>query len=325
MNRNKWKSKITINNLFKKALIIKKIRNFFSSINVLEVDTPTLSHFSSNDTYLESFNTIYKSLNNISIKKLFLVTSPEYHMKRLLACGSGPIYQICHSFRNGEYGNNHNPEFSMLEWYRPNYNMHDLIYEVKKFIKKIINFKKVDFISYKKIFLRYLNINPLTIKKNTLYKIILNQNLEHLIQKNYNKNDLLEILFTVSIQPYLSEFELLFIYFFPKEQALLAKINDEDSRVADRFEVFFKGIELANGFCELTNHNEQKKRFKLNNNRRIKLGLPKLKIDYLFLKALSSKNMPFCSGVALGLDRLMMIYFNFKNIQDVITFPFDRC
>jgi len=297
---------------------------FFSKKNIMEVETPTLSQSTVTDVNLIPFETNFFSLNNFDKLKLWLTTSPEYHMKRLLASESGPIYQICHSFRNKELGRYHNPEFTILEWYQPYYSMKKLILEIDEFLQIILKCNKSDQISYQDIFIKFLKIDPLSTRLSELQKIFKKLKIDNF---NYIENDLdklLQFLFSMKIEPFLGQDQPLFVYNFPAKQASLSAINSKDSRISERFEVFFKGIELGNGFYELTDVHEQKQRFIKDNEERFSINLPLQKIDELFLNALSH-GLPPCSGFAIGIDRLVMLILNKKSINQVISFTLDRC
>ncbi|WAI18660.1 MAG: elongation factor P--(R)-beta-lysine ligase [Buchnera aphidicola (Acyrthosiphon caraganae)] len=315
---------MSIKNLIKRSKIISNIRLFFSQKNILEVETPILSRSTVTDVNLVSFETNYFSLNHIDKLKLWLITSPEYHMKRLLASKSGPIYQICHSFRNNELGQYHNPEFTMLEWYQPFYSMKEFIKEIDEFLKIILRCNKSDKISYQDLFIEFFNIDPLSTNLLELHQLSKKLKLEHLTHLENNLSKFIQLLFTLKIEPNLAKEKPLFVYHFPAEQASLAAINSKDPRISERFEIFFKGVEIGNGFYELTDANEQKKRFIKDNKERCSINLPERKIDSFFLDALSY-GLPPCSGVAIGLDRLIMLILNKKNINEVISFPIDRC
>ncbi|WP_284443192.1 elongation factor P--(R)-beta-lysine ligase [Buchnera aphidicola] len=325
MKKIVWKPSASIKSLIKRSKIISDIRLFFSQKNILEVETPILSRSTVTDIHLSSFETNYFSLNNVNDKlKLWLTTSPEYHMKRLLASESGPIYQICHSFRNEESGRYHNPEFTILEWYQPFYSMQKFIEEIDKFLQHILNYNQSDKISYQNLFIDFFKIDPLSTNLLELHQISKKLKLDYLTRFENDLNKFIQLLFTLKIEPNIGKDRPIFVYHFPAKQASLAAINSQDSRISDRFEIFFKGVELGNGFYELTDASEQKKRFIKDNKERFSMNLPTQKIDDCFLDALYH-GLPPCSGVAIGLDRLIMLVLNKKNIQEVISFPLDRC
>ncbi|WP_343154233.1 elongation factor P--(R)-beta-lysine ligase [Buchnera aphidicola] len=323
--KKSWKPSASIQDLVKRSEIITKIRSFFLEKKILEVETPLLSKATVTDINLIPFETNYfSSENNLNQLKLWLITSPEYHMKRLLAAKSGPIYQICHSFRNQEYGQYHNPEFTILEWYQNSCSMKKFIYQIDLFFQDVLQFKKSEKISYQDVFIKYLNVDPFSTQLSELHKISKKFNLAHLTFSEKNLNTLIETLFTLIIEPLLGQEKPVFIYNFPVAQASLAAVNNKDHRVAERFEIFFKGIELGNGFYELTNYLENKERLINNNKKRYEMNLTLQKIDNNFLNAIYY-GLPPCSGVAIGIDRLIMIALNKKNIEEVISFSFDRC
>ncbi|UPT14373.1 elongation factor P--(R)-beta-lysine ligase [Buchnera aphidicola] len=324
--KNNWKPSASIKDLIKRAEIINNIRLFFLEKKILEVETPLLSQSTVTDINLTPFETNYFfSEDNTNKLKLWLITSPEYHMKRLLAAKSGPIYQICRSFRNKEHGKHHNPEFTMLEWYQISYSMKEFIDQIDLFFQKILKSKQSKKISYQEVFIKYLNIDPFSTNVAELYKISKKFNLQHLTCSEKNLHILIEILFTLVVEPLLGqENQPIFIYHFPIEQASLAAKNHKDNRFAERFEIFFKGMEIGNGFYELTNYLENKKRLINDNKSRKKMNLPIRKIDDNFLNAIKH-GLPVCSGVAIGIDRLIMIALKKKSIDEVISFSFDRC
>ncbi|QFQ32727.1 elongation factor P--(R)-beta-lysine ligase [Buchnera aphidicola (Aphis fabae)] len=320
-----WKPSASIKNLIKRSKIINNIRLFFLENKILEVETPSLSKSTITDINLTPFETNYFSPgNNLNKLKLWLITSPEYHMKRLLSASSGPIYQICRSFRNKEYGQRHNPEFTILEWYQISCSMNKFIDKIDLFFQKILKFEKSEKISYQEVFVKYLNIDPFSTNITELYKISKKFNLAHLTCSEKNLNTVMEILFTLLIEPFLGEKRPIFVYHFPAEQASLASLNKKNNHIAERFEIFFKGIELGNGFYELTDYLENKKRLINENKKRYEMNLPIREIDSNFLNAINY-GLPSCSGVAIGLDRLIMIALNKKSIDEVISFAFDRC
>jgi len=285
-----------------------------------------LSQSTVTDINLTPFETNYFPFlgGNLEKIKLWLITSPEYHMKRLLAAGSGSIYQICRSFRNQEFGQYHNPEFTMLEWYQLSTSMEQFIEEIDFFLQKVLNLKKSDKISYQKIFIDFLQIDPLSTNIFELHQQCKKFKIEHLIDAKNDLNKLIEMLFTLKIQPHLGRKKPLFVYHFPLKQASLAAVNEKDNRISERFEIFFKGIELGNGFYELTDFFEQKKRFIKDNKKRYNMHLPQRKIDNYFLSAINY-GLPPCSGVAIGLDRLIMLALKKDRLDQVISFSFDRC
>ena len=317
-----WASRLLL-----RAEILKKIRQFFEQRDYLEVETPLLCSHSVTDPFINSFSiapTHSSPLTAHSKNQRFLQTSPEYAMKRLLAKGSGPIFQICKAFRVDEPSTKHNPEFTLLEWYRPNFDHHDLMGEMDDFLQTTIDAKPAKKISYADLFIQTLNINPHLADCDALSQCADDHNIQLSNTNNFSKTTCLEILFTHLIEPKLGFDQPAFVYDFPVEQAALAKIRLDDPAVAERFEVYINGTELANGFHELTNAEQQLERFKENNRQRQTLNLPVLPIDPFFIDALK-KGLPDCAGVALGVDRLLMLALDKKSITEVISFNWESC
>lgn len=296
-----------------RARILQQIRHFFHERNVLEVDTPLMAPSSVTSPAIESITTNY-SINDTDYK-LYLQTSPEFYMKRLLAAGSGAIYQICKAFRHGESGRLHNPEFTMLEWYRPGFDHHDLMTEMTELFQLLLPLESVTRISYEALFLNKLGINPHLATVNELMVIANQQGLTY--QNDEDKDNWLNLLLTHCIEPTLSG--LTFIYDFPASQAALAKIRQGIYPVAERFEAYIGSIELANGFHELADAKEQQARFEQELVERKQLGLAMVPIDYALLKALSS-GFPDCAGVAVGIDRLIMLAAKQQSLASVMSF-----
>ncbi|WP_439239766.1 MULTISPECIES: elongation factor P--(R)-beta-lysine ligase [unclassified Lonepinella] len=312
-----WQPTAPIKNLLARAKIMAEIRRFFSERGVLEVETPILSEFGVTDVHLSTFSTEFTAPFNAQSKTLWLNTSPEYHMKRLLAAGSGAIFQLCHVFRNEEAGQRHNPEFTMLEWYRPFFDMYRLINEVDDLLQNILDCEPAESLSYQFVFQEYVGLDPLSASKAEL----VNKAKQHhfICDETEERDTLLQFLFSEVVEPKIGQDRPVAIYHFPASQAALAQISSEDHRVAERFEFYYKGLELANGFHELTDAHEQANRFEQDNQLRQKLGLPTRAIDTRLLAALQA-GMPNTSGVALGVDRLIMIALGAERIEQVLSF-----
>jgi lysyl-tRNA synthetase class 2 len=307
--------------------VINEIRGFFKNKNVIEVETPSLSMGTVTDPYLDAFSTQYNYLDNSDInqsQQLYLQTSPEFHMKRLLASGYGCIFQICKAFRHEDSGRYHNPEFTLLEWYRIGFDQHDLMAEVDELLSTVVKTPKSEKISYQNLFIKFVSIDPLTATFNQLYEVIeLQGKAADWLYESDDCDLLLQFIFSEIIEKNIGLSRPCFVYNFPIAQASLAKECAEDNRVAQRFECYFKGVELANGFNELTDADIQITRFEQDNSKRQQLGLVTKNIDENFIKALQS-GLPQCAGVALGIDRLMMIALEKSAIEDVISFPIER-
>jgi len=299
----------------KRAQLLAKIREFFAARNILEVETSLLAHSTIPDPNIHSFTSQYAA------ETLYLQTSPEFAMKGLLAKGSGSIYQICKAFRNEEIGQQHNPEFTILEWYHIDFDHHALMDEMDDFLHVVLGVKKAERLSYQQVFAKYLEIDPLISSVEELQQCAIKNGLNNI--SDLTRDDWLNILLTHFIEPHLCKDQPTFIYDYPASQAALARISENDSRVAERFEVYIEGLEIANGFYELGNSQEQRQRFLADLQKRRELNLSKIPLDENFLQALGN-NFPDCAGVAVGVDRLLMLLMDTKSIRDVIMFPLSK-
>lgn len=315
-----WQPTASIDNLKKRARILQQIRAFFLERDVLEVDTPALSHAGLTEPNIESFR-----INN-SADSLYLHTSPEFPMKRLLAAGSGSIYQIAKVFRQGESGRNHNPEFTLLEWYREGWNYRQLMDEIVKLLTVVLgeSFLKEppEWLSYCDAFGLHLSLDPLTATVDELAHCAQLQGID-LCAEEMTRDEWLDLLFAERIQPHLGRSRITFVYDYPAEQASLARIKEDNPNLAERFELFIEGIELGNGFGELTNASEQRLRFEHELQQRTERGMHLPLIDENFLNALTA-GLPECAGVAIGVERLLMILIDASSIDEVIPFPIGR-
>jgi len=323
MTIENWQPSASIQQLKQRAELLAKIRRFFEEKGVLEVETPAMSHATVTDVHLHTFQTHFVGPGFSDGQPLYLMTSPEFHMKRLLAAGSGSIYQIGKAFRNEENGRHHNPEFSMLEWYRTGFDHHDLMDEMDELLQLILDSGKAVRTTYQQAFLSVLEVCPLEASMEELKHVAGKLGLSDIANKEQDRDTLLQLLFSVGVEPRIGQQSPAFVYDFPASQAALAKINHNDPRVADRFEVYFKGIELANGFHELDDADEQLARFVEDNQHRLKMGLEMQPIDYNLIEALKA-GLPACAGVALGIDRLVMLALDCDHIDQVTAFPFPR-
>jgi lysyl-tRNA synthetase class 2 len=300
--------------LQKRAQMFANVRAFFSQRKVLEVDTPILSHTAPTAAHIEVMTASFPSG-----EKGYLHTSTEYAMKRLMVEGSGDIYQLCHVFRAEEAGRLHNPEFTMIEWYRINVPFQFLIDETIDLIRLFLGDLPVHTYSYFEVFQKFVGID---------YTIATAQDLKAIAEKNnlplspdadaWDKDIYLHFLLAFLIEPNFAGLNI--IRDFPASQSALAKIFLRgDERVAERFEVYFNGIELANGFHELTDPVEQRARFIDDNLQRQKQGKEVLPIDEHFLTALE-KGLPDSCGVAVGFDRLLMLMLNKESLAEILPF-----
>lgn len=291
----------------------------------MEVETPICSRYANTDPTIESFKTNYTGPGAPSGLPLYLHTSPEFPMKRLLAAGSGPIYQICKVFREGEAGRFHNPEFTMLEWYRPGFDHHQLMVEVAELVNSLLpEPRQIQMISYAALFKEWFDLDPHDASIEALRSCAIAKGIESARQLDMQARDgWLDLLLTHIIEPKLGNKSLCFLYDYPASQASLAKIREGSPAVAERFELYIDGVELANGFHELTHSKSQRERFENDLVQRESMGLPAVPIDEGLLSALSS-GIGDCAGVALGIDRLLMLISSTNNIEQVLSFPIER-
>lgn len=323
MSKSEWMPTASIEQLKQRAALLSRIRQFFAARDVLEVDTPAMSHATVTDVHLHTFQTQFVGPGYATGRHLHLMTSPEFHMKRLLAAGSGSIYQMAKAFRNEENGRYHNPEFTMLEWYRVGFDHHDLMDEMDALLQMTLQTGASERLTYQQAFLIVLGVCPLEGSMAELKQAAASLGLSDIAESETDRDTLLQLLFSMGVEGNIGQHVPAFVYDFPASQAALAKINPHDARVADRFEVYFKGIELANGFHELDNPREQLARFEADNAKRIDMGLAPQPIDYHLIAALEA-GLPACAGVALGIDRLIMLALGEDHIDKVTAFPFPR-
>lgn len=322
-----WEPTASLAYIKQRSQLLNNIRVFFNARSVLEVETPLLCQHAPTMPHIDP---IAVAIHDISSKtsNRFLQSSPEYAMKRLLAYGSGDIFQICKAFRGQEQGVLHNPEFTMLEWYRVDFDHHQLMQEVIELLQYCgINYNVIKK-TYREVFYKYLKLDPVLADLSELQKCVYNNINLSSQGKNFinnaSKQDCQEILFSQIVEPNLDHNTIWLIYNYPKEQAALAKIisDYDDIEVAARFEVYIDGVELANGFYELADPVLQRQRFIEDQNIRTKLIKPYLEIDPYFMQALEH-GLPTCSGIALGVDRLLMLKVQAVSIDQVINFPWN--
>ncbi|WP_258241034.1 EF-P lysine aminoacylase EpmA [Pseudidiomarina homiensis] len=314
-----WQPSATLETLKTRAALLATTRAFFAARDVLEVDTPLLAQCGVTDPHLENLQT--ELLNTT----YYLQTSPEYAMKRLLAAGSGCIYQLSKVFRADEQSPRHNPEFTMLEWYRVGYSMQELIAEVGALLHATVNAPPLLQMTYQQLFLDRLGVDPLAPNALVQLQTELAQRpeLRDWASAENDLDTLLEGAMALVIEPQLQPEAPLVVTHYPASQAALAQLDPSDQRVALRFEVFYGGLELANGYQELTDAALQAQRFAADNARRAQLGKAQRNGDARLLAALQ-QGMPACSGVALGFDRLAMLSCRKQHIAEILPFAIDR-
>ncbi len=297
--------------------LYQTIRDFFRKLGVLEVETPILSPYGTTDVHIDSFVSHWQGDESLR----YLQTSPEFAMKRLLAEGVGDCFQLCKVFRNEASSKRHRAEFTMLEWYRLGFSMQDLIMEVAQLVKTICPSWQdltVEIVTYAEVFAEF-GINPHQDDLSTLKQKIIDVS-GYTPQLEDERDEWLDFFLVTQIERRLGKDKLTFLTHYPASMAALSKkITDEQGNtVAERFELYYQGVELANGFHELTDAKEQQARFEQDNLERQQLEKPQVPMDKDFLAALE-KGLPECSGVALGIDRLLMLKMGLNDIADVMV------
>jgi lysyl-tRNA synthetase class 2 len=313
-----WRPTASLEALRHRATMLATIRGFFSQRDVLEVETPLLCSAGVTDPSIEPFS-VRKGQSVARAR--FLQTSPEYCMKRLLCAYPYPIYQITHAFRDGEVGARHNPEFTLLEWYRPGFDHHQLMDEVAELVQVCLGQRVVKQHRYRELFDAVLGVDPMRASAQQL------QSLAHehvdVSSMSGDKDVWLDLLMSHVIEPYLNDGHLHFVYDYPASQAALAQVTCRDGVwVAQRFELYVQGVELANGYLELADAQEQRDRFTADLALRSARDLPQHPPDEHLLQALQA-GLPPCSGVALGLDRLLMVALGVTDVRDVLSFAWE--
>jgi len=314
-----WRPSAGIEQLRRRAALLARIRRFFAERDVLEVETPLLASTGITDPSIEPL--LVECGVSVPLPR-YLQTSPEYAMKRLLAAHGEPVFQITRAFRDGEAGSRHNPEFTLLEWYRPGFDHHRLMAEVAQLLAACIGDREVHKFSYRQLFLDYLQLDPFTAPLTQLRQVA-ERHLD-VTSLDGDRDMWLDLLVSHVLEPQLVNQGLCFIYDYPASQAALARIVEADGAlVGQRFELYVDGMELANGYFELTDATEQRRRFEQDNERRRERGQTERPLDERLLAALAH-GMPECSGVALGVDRLLMLASGVSDIRDVLVFDWDR-
>lgn len=320
-----WRPTASMETLCERARLLARVRAFFADRGVLEVETPVLGHGGSTDVHLASLTC--QAATSAGPERLWLQTSPEFHMKRLLAAGSGPIFQLARSFRDGEVGRRHNLEFTMLEWYRPGMALDALIEETTDLVATVLERKPrpARRLRYRALFRDLLTIDPFTVELSELRRLAGDRG--NLDASALSHDACLDLLMGLVIEPHLGLGGIDVVVDYPASQAALARRHQdpEDSEwVASRFELYVEGLELANGYDELTDAEEQAARFIADNAARCAEGLPEVDVDQRLLEALAN-GMPEGSGVALGVDRLIQLALGKSSVAEVMAFSTQRC
>lgn len=316
-----WRPSATLATLKLRAGLLAQIRRFFADRDVLEVETPALSVAGVTDPALASLMTRTRALGD---RRLWLQTSPEFAMKRLLAAGSGDIYQICRVFRDGELGRWHQPEFAMLEWYRIGWDDRRLMREAGDLLASIIgrgrSVPERVALGYREAFERHLGTS-VDVDDTALVAALAEQGVA--APAGLPRRGLLDLALSTVVVPALPRDALTFIYDFPADQAALARLKPGPPPAAARFEIFYGGLELANGYWELTDATEQRARFEAELDQRRGAGLDAPVIDEALLAALAH-GLPDCAGIAVGLDRLVAAALGLSSLDEAIAFAHIR-
>ncbi|WP_110710218.1 EF-P lysine aminoacylase EpmA [Salinicola sp. CR57] len=318
-----WQPSATIETLRQRARLLAAVRAFFAARDVLEVETPILGHAGSTDPHLDSLS--LRATTPAGRETLWLQTSPEFHMKRLLAAGSGPIFQLARSFRDGEVGRRHNIEFTMLEWYRPGFSLAALIDECEALIRTLIPAPgPARRRRYRELFREALALDPFTTPLAELQRVAGERG--GLDMADSDRDGCLDLLMSLVIEPTLGQDGIDVVVDYPASQAALARkrVDEEGDEVASRFEIYLQGLELANGYDELTDAREQAARFEDDNRQRAALAKSAVAVDRRLVAALAH-GMPAGSGVALGIDRLIQLALGKDSLAQVMAFPTPRC
>lgn len=319
-----WQPSASWQAIKERADMQQRIRAFFALRGVLEVETPLLARAGVTDVHLHNATTCLQGPGMPTPTHFYLQTSPEYAMKRMLAAGSGPIFQICKVVRDNEISRRHNPEFTLLEWYRPGFDDQQLMAELDTLMQELLNTQPAQTITYQDAFITSIGVDPLlTANKSAVLSALKTAGYSDAVDSEDHFDTILQLAMSVLIEPNLGQNRPCFVSQFPASQAALARIDEDDARVSRRFELFYKGLELANGFWELIDAQQQRARFVADNAARVALGLAAQPIDEAFLAALKH-GLPDCSGVAVGIDRLLMLQLGTRDIADVLTFPVQR-
>lgn len=326
--KNDFLPTASIEVLRKRAEILQRLRKFFDDLNFFEVETPLLSHDIVVDRYIHPVGISKQCVTNRDVdaeRRLWLQTSPEFGMKRIMAAGAPAIYQICKAFRQGEAGNRHNPEFTMLEWYRAGDDLQTGMELLAELVEAILEKPKTELVTYQDAFKEHAGIDPFEASIDQMQESLTDNDVQWAESDsgNNNRDDWLNMLLSEVVEPRLGTGCPTIIYDWPASQSALSVVRPGEPDVAERFEIYVDGCELANGYHELLDPDELSKRNSLNNQLRVKDGSPILPEGGRLLEAMRH-GLPECAGVALGVDRLVMLATGAVAIKDVIAFPMDR-
>lgn len=320
-----WKPSADRTTLIARARMLARLRFFFNEQSVLEVETPLLNSSSNPDPFIDCFE-VSDAAGSLAMltEPYFLQSSPEFAMKRLLASGSGSIYQICKSFRQSESGRRHNPEFTMLEWYMVDWSLEQLMDQVDALLSCFFSYPQCLRVSYHELFFTRFQINPHTIDLAGIRDLV-KQYCSFSDVNKLDKDACLNLLMSEMIEPELGTAEACIVFDYPVSQAALAEVQSHENGylIAKRFEVYLGGVELANAYQELLDEKELRVRFEKENSVREQMQKNPIALDEHLLAGMS-EGIPKCAGIAMGLDRLLMLIENKKYIAEVLSFDFDR-
>lgn len=311
-----WRPTAGLAALRRRAEVLRQIRTFFDRRGLLEVETPLLASAPAMDPNLDSL-----AVRRSDGRPAWLQTSPEYAMKRLLAAGSGDIWQLTRAFRGGERGRHHNPEFALLEWYRVGWDHHALMREVAELATEVVGARRVEYWTYREAFLHFTGLDPFRAPLAALRARVDDEALATALGDD--RDAWLDLILSREVAPGLGRGCLSFVTDFPASQAALARLRPGDPPVAERFELFMGGLEIANGYHELADPDEQRRRFLAEQHARDRDGQVPPPVDQRLLAALEA-GLPPCAGVALGVDRLVMVALGAAAIDAVWAFPDER-
>jgi elongation factor P--(R)-beta-lysine ligase len=317
-----WRPTATVATLRLRAQLLAATRRFFAERRVLEVDTPSLVRRAVSEPHLHSAEVRLPGRSD----PLFLTTSPEYAMKRLLAAGCPDIYQMGHVVRGAELSRLHNPEFTLIEWYRLGFDLRELMLETAELARELLGLPAdapLQSLSYVEAFERALGADPMLLPDEQLRRLAATHGLDAPLAQRCTRDELLDWLMAVAVGARLGGEQLCCLHHYPASQAALARLDPLDQRFALRFELYYRGVELANGFEELADALEQRSRFQAEQHERQRRALPVHELDERLLEALEH-GLPAVAGVALGFDRALMLRIGASDIRSVLAFPTDR-
>ena len=312
-----WRPGATLVALQQRAALLSRLRAYFADAGVLEVETPLLCRAAPSDPNLNSLTTLIDAAGEAP-RTMYFQPSPEAPMKRLLAAGSGAIYQICKAFRGGEIGGRHNPEFTMLEWYRPGATLAEMADETEHLVMCATGLGQARRLRYREAMLEWAGIDYVSAGARELEQACTQAGATATLVRDLDRGQRLDYLQSHVVQPALGA-GMSFLFGFPPEQAAMAMITDTNPPEADRFELYINGMEIANGYQELTDADELRCRIRVDNDARAARGDPLIPADEHLLAAMEH-GLPCSAGVALGVDRLLLCAIGLEHISDVISF-----